>query len=448
MLVRLRIRKRPILWSVLAVLAILAGVGLWALWPYWKLSGQFEDVPQIQPSRLYGRPMELAVGERAEMKEIVEELRGEGYRPVEGGERLTTGRYRREGSGLTVFLRTFPTVGGSGRGGGAPLAIRLGGGRVSALEMAGHRLERTTLEPPLLASYYGPDLKERRPVRVDALPEELVEAVLAAEDVSFFSHAGLSFTGIARAAWKNLTGKGPPQGGSTITQQLVKNLYLTHERTLSRKIREAFLAIFVELRHSKRAILQAYLNEIYLGSSNGVNLIGVGAASRAYFGKDPDQLDLPEAATLAGMIQSPANYDPVRKPDRAKVRRNWVLDRMVGLGSLDQEPGGAGQGGAGVRPRRSGWSAAGRPTSPTSPPPRPSGASASPSWTTPATPCSRPSTGAPRRPPRRRSPGGCRRSKRAGRRGTRWPCRSRRRWSRSTRGRGRSGPTSAAGTTA
>lgn len=337
MLVRLRIRKRPILWSFLGLLAVLALVGLWALWPYWKLSGQFEDVPQIQPSRLYGRPMELAVGEPAGMNEILEELRGEGYRPIEEGERLTTGRFRREGSSLTVFLRTFPTVTGSGRGGGAPLAIRLAGGRVRALEMAGRRLERTTLEPPLLASYYGPDLKERRPIRVDALPEELIEAVLAAEDDAFFSHAGLSPTGIARAAWKNLTGKGPPQGGSTITQQLVKNLYLTHERTLSRKIREAFLAIFVELRHSKRAILQAYLNEIYLGSSNGVNLIGVGAASRAYFGKDPEQLDLPESATLAGMIQSPANYDPVRKPDRARVRRDWVLDRMVGLGSLDKD---------------------------------------------------------------------------------------------------------------
>jgi len=334
--VRVRIRKRPILWSVLAVLVLLAGVGLWALWPYWKLSGQFEDVPQIQPSRLYGRPMALAVGAQAEMKDILEELRGEGYRAVEPEARLTTGRFRRQGSTLTVFLRTFPTAGGSGRGGGAPLTIRLGGDRVRALEMAGRQLERTSLEPPLLASYYGSDLKERRPIRVDALPEELVEAVLAAEDDSFFSHAGLSVTGIARAAWKNLTGKGPPQGGSTITQQLVKNLYLTHERTLSRKIREAFLAIFVELRHSKRSILQAYLNEIYLGSSNGVNLIGVGAASRAYFGKDPDQLDLPESATLAGMIQSPANYDPVRKPDRAKVRRDWVLDRMVGLGSIDE----------------------------------------------------------------------------------------------------------------
>jgi len=328
-----RIRKRPMLWSFLGALFVLFLVGLWALWPYWQLSGQFDDVPAHQPSRLYGVSTVLATGQAADLREVLEVLRSEGYRPLEEGERLAPGRFQRSGSELTVFLRTFPTP--RGPAGGAPLTIRVRGGRVSSLELRGGSVRRATLEPPLLASYYGDDVKERRPVRVDELPEELVEAVLAAEDASFFSHAGLSFTGIARALWKNVTGDGPPQGGSTITQQLVKNLYLTHERTLSRKIREAFLAVFLELRYTKRAILQAYLNEIYLGSTNGVNLIGVGAASRAYFGKDPNQLDLPEAALVAGMIQSPANYDPVRKPDRAKVRRDWVLDRMVELGSLD-----------------------------------------------------------------------------------------------------------------
>ncbi|MGD2114301.1 MAG: PBP1A family penicillin-binding protein [Acidobacteriota bacterium] len=333
-LIRLRIRKRPVLWSFLGLLGVLALVGLWALWPYWQLSGQFDDVPAFQPSRLYGRATELAVGQAADLGKILDELEAEGYRSLQDGERLAPGRFRRQGGTLTVFLRTFPTP--AGRSGGAPLEIRVRGGRVSSLSVRGRDVRRATLEPPLLASYYGEDVKERRPVRVDEVPEELVEAVLAAEDDSFFSHAGLSFTGIARALWKNATGEGPPQGGSTITQQLVKNLYLTHERTLSRKIREAFLAIFLELRYSKRAILQAYLNEIYLGGSRGVNLIGVGAASRAYFGKDPNQLDLPESALLAGMIQAPAHYDPTRNPERARDRRNWVLERMVALGSLDR----------------------------------------------------------------------------------------------------------------
>ena len=332
-LVRIRIRKRPVLLAFLALALVGLGVSLWALWPYWRLSGQFDDVPAVQPSRLYGAPTELTVGEPIDMDGVVSELEEEGYRRLQEGERVAAGTFRRTGSGLSVFLRTFPTPGGPG--GGRLLEVGVRAGRVSSLLLGGREVERTTLEPPLLATFYGDDVKERRPVRVDELPEELVEAVLAAEDARFFSHAGISPSGIARAAWKNLRGEGPPEGGSTITQQLVKNLYLTHEKTLSRKVREAFLAVFLELRHSKRAILQAYLNEIYLGSSSRVNLIGVGAASRAYFGKDPAQLDLAEAATLAGMIQAPATYDPVAAPERAERRRDWVLDRMVELGDLD-----------------------------------------------------------------------------------------------------------------
>ncbi len=317
--------------GVLALVGL--GVVLWAIWPYWRLSGQFEDVPALQPSRLYGRSRIVATGQLVDLRGVVGMLAGEGYRPVAGGERPTTGHYRRSGGTLAIYQRAFPTP--RGPGGGAPLVLHLRGRRIASLELAGRSVPAAYLDPPLIATYYGPDLKERRPVRVDDVPEELVEAILAAEDDSFFSHAGLSLTGIARAAWVDLTGGALSQGGSTLTQQLVKNLYLTQERTLSRKVREAVLAVFVELRHSKRAILQAYLNEIYLGSSNGVNLIGVGAASRAFFGKDPAQLDLPEAALLAGMIRSPASYSPIRHPDAAKRRRNMVLDRMVETGALD-----------------------------------------------------------------------------------------------------------------
>ena len=125
--------------------------------------------------------------------------------------------------------------------------------------------------------------------------------MIAAEDDNFFQHSGVSFSGILRAVWVNLRGGEIRQGGSTLTQQLVKNLYLTHERTLGRKAQELILAVLLEARYGKRQILEAYLNEIYLGGSGGVSLMGVGAASRAYFGKDAGQLDLAEAATLAGV---------------------------------------------------------------------------------------------------------------------------------------------------
>jgi penicillin-binding protein 1B len=138
-----------------------------------------------------------------------------------------------------------------------------------------------------------------------------------------------------RAVWVDLTGRGRRQGGSTLTQQLVKNLYLTQEKTLSRKSQELILAVLLEARYSKKQILEAYLNEIYMGGGSGVSLMGMGAASRAFFGKDANQLDLAEAATLGGMIQSPANYSPmaapIGHPDKAKARRDWVLGRMAEL---------------------------------------------------------------------------------------------------------------------
>jgi penicillin-binding protein 1B len=188
-----------------------------------------------------------------------------------------------------------------------------------------------------LASYYGPDLEERRPLKLAEISNDLITAVLAAEDAGFTSHGGVSVGGILRALWVNLRGGEVRQGGSTLTQQLVKNLYLTHDRTLARKSRELVLALLLELRYTKEEILEAYLNEIYLGGSGGVSLLGVQSASRAYFGKDASQLDLAEAATLAGMIRSPAHHSPIAHPARAIKRRNWVLDRLTELDWVEKE---------------------------------------------------------------------------------------------------------------
>jgi penicillin-binding protein 1B len=230
---------------------------------------------------------------------------------------------------VAVNLRHFPTP--DGVAGGAPLEVDFAGNRVARLRVDGKPAAEAALEPALLASFYDDEVEERRPVTLDELPDPVVKTVLAAEDSGFFVHPGVSPTGIARALWVNLHG-GEMQGGSTITQQLVKNVYLSSRRTLRRKAEEAMIAMLLEVRHGKRAILEAYLNEIYLGHSGPANLIGLGAASRAYFGKDAAELTIPEAATLAGMIQSPANLSPVEHPDKALERRNWVLQRMGELG--------------------------------------------------------------------------------------------------------------------
>jgi penicillin-binding protein 1B len=311
---------------------------------------RFPRPPYRQPSRLYGQPTHLAVGSPYEARLLADELAGEGYREVVGaGEadgaaasaELPAGAYRRGKDSFAVHLRRFPTV--AGTGGGGTVEATFAAGRVAALAVGGRAMagadgaRGVDLEPPLLASYYGPDVEERVPVALGRLPDYVPRAVLAAEDSGFYDHPGVSVAGILRAAWVDLSGGAVEQGGSTLTQQLVKNLYLTQRRTLSRKAREVFLAFLVELRHDKREILEAYLNEIYWGKSGPANLIGLGAAARAYFGKDAASLSLAEAAALAGMIRSPGDYSPREHPERAIDRRNVILRRMVELGWARRE---------------------------------------------------------------------------------------------------------------
>ncbi len=313
----------------LGALAVLVVAAVWTIWPYWQLAGALETRHELQPSRLYGRAFKLDVGGRTNPTALVSELEALGYRPWAGSGDLGVGRYRRQESVVGVRLRTRPTPGGWA--GPAALEVRFDGRRVAAIRLAGEDVEHAELDPPLVASYAGDEQEERVPVRLAELPEEVVQAVLAVEDDGFWSHQGLSISGIVRAAWINLRGGEVRQGGSTLTQQLVKNLFLTHERTVSRKAREALLAVMVEARHDKATVLEAYLNEIYLGRRAGSNLLGVGAAARGYFGKSAAELDLAEAALLAGMIKAPALYDPIAHPERSRERRDQVLDRLEAL---------------------------------------------------------------------------------------------------------------------
>jgi len=321
---------------VLVVLLLLAiGAGGWLAWPFWQLVQQFGSVPTRQPSRLYGRPAELRVGAAVGGGGLEELLAERHYVPVAAGEPLVAGTFRRDGDAVTIARRRFPT--GNGVAGGDRLRLRLAGGVVRQLTIDERPSSTAYLDPPLLASYYGDDLQERRPVAIDELPEDLIYAVLAAEDAAFLDHPGISLSGALRAAWVNLRAGGVRQGGSTLTQQLVKNRYLTHQRTWARKLREAVLALMIDYRYSKREILEAYLNEIYWGRSGSVDLMGVGAAAWAWFGKAPAQLTLAEAATLAGMIQSPGSYSPLHHPQATLARRDQVLERLGELGWIPEQ---------------------------------------------------------------------------------------------------------------
>jgi penicillin-binding protein 1B len=278
----------------------------------------------MAPSRLYARPLVLRPGLPLSAPDLVKTLNGLKYEqktdtPTGQGEFMV-------GSGAVVFVP---------RSGDEPIAVVIEKNRVK--EMRGLRTKRLypnhTLEPELI-TYLFEERDKRRLVRYEELPDSLIKAVLAIEDRRFFSHPGLDPLRIVGAAIRNIRAESYIQGGSTITQQLVKNFFLTPERTVKRKVQEALLAFVLERRAQKKDILELYLNEVYLGQVGSFSIHGVGEAARMYFHKDVGNLTLVESALLAGMIQSPNPYNPYRHAERATERRNQVLRAMADAGFL------------------------------------------------------------------------------------------------------------------
>ena len=202
------------------------------------------------------------------------------------------------------------------------------------------------LEPELMTYLFDEEREKRRRVRFEEIPDHLVKAVLAIEDRRFFSHPGVDPLALMARAFRNIRSDSAiPYGGSTVTQQLCKNFFLTQvdergyrvaERSYRRKAQEALLAFVLERRASKQAILELYLNGVYLGQSGSFGVYGVGEAARIYFRKDVANLTLPESALLAGMIQSPNPYNPFRHEKRATERRNEVIRAMQDAGFIGQ----------------------------------------------------------------------------------------------------------------
>ena len=273
-------------------------------------------------TRLYSAPYALADGSTAPPERVLARLERLDYRRV-AGEPAGPGEFEWQPPGqLTVWLRGFD----------APV------GKVEAgrrdLEWRGDRWSLSTssapvvFEPELAAELSGAKKVRREPAASEEIPDALKHAVIAAEDRRFYSHWGIDPRGIARALWHDVSGRAGLQGGSTITQQLSKNLFLTPKRTFKRKLAEAGLALYLELRFSKDRILTLYLNDIYLGQQGPVSVAGVKAAARFYFGKRLNELTIAECATIAGLIRSPYRYNPFRDPEQALSRRDFVLGNM------------------------------------------------------------------------------------------------------------------------
>ena len=257
------------------------------------------------------------------------------YQEVTGQPRLA-GQYRRDSEAWEIFLHARDDP----RAHRAALRVRLAlqERRVATVvnPAGGANLDGIELEPEVLSGLSDTIGQLRRPVRLTAVPPHLIKAVLAAEDHRFYDHGGVDAKAVLRALWVNVQRGEVAQGGSTLTQQLVKNLVLTPKRTWDRKLREAALAVMLEWRYGKPQILEAYLNTTYLGQNGNSGIHGVGAAARGYFGKDVERLTLAESALLAGMIRAPNSYSPVQNPDRARERRDLILARMRDVGFIDE----------------------------------------------------------------------------------------------------------------
>jgi penicillin-binding protein 1B len=317
---RMTRRARIIRLSLLAVLLLVAS---YTLYLDFRVRSEFEGRRFALPARIYARPLELHAGLRVPQAAVEDELRQLGYRAVPS--ETESGWYQRHPAELEIALRPFVFWDGPQ----AAQRVRVAfddKGVVALRDRAGAELALVRLDPLLIGGIYPSNNEDRVLVRLKEVPKHLVNALVAIEDRKYFSHAGVDPRGMARAVWQLASGE--VQGGSTLTQQLVKNFFLTRERTLQRKFTEVIMALLLELHYGKEEILETYLNEIYLGQDRDRAIHGIGLAAQFYFGKPVQDLSLAEGALLVGMVKGPTLYDPRRHPQRALERRNLVLREM------------------------------------------------------------------------------------------------------------------------
>lgn len=288
--------------------------------------------PKAAPGVVWSAPMEVREGQRASMASMAGDLLAAGYARAErlAPEHDGVGTFVVRADGFDIHTRP-------GRAGGHALddgtvTVRLEEGVVREVEPG----SAARLHPTVLATI-GDLGAHREPVDLDVASRWVEPALLSMEDTRFRQHRGIDPVGILRAVARNALGGGRMEGGSTLTQQLAKNLFLSSERKLQRKVREAFFAAALEARLTKDELLELYLSEVYLGQMGGLPVHGFASAARAWFGRDLADLEPHEAATVVGVIPAPNAYSPVRHPEKALERRNLVLTKMHQRGHLDAD---------------------------------------------------------------------------------------------------------------
>jgi penicillin-binding protein 1B len=295
----------------------------------WRIENYLRTQPWSLPSTLYSEAPLLRVGMPIKTQTLVNYFRQLNYHKHTPNQEVIDGTYVVSSNSIIFQKRQLyekkPKY--------HPIRVEFRSDHISRIVdlQTSRQLTTFELEPYAIRVFFGKDIEKRRLISYDEIPKAMIQAVVAIEDRRFYYHHGIDFQGIARALWNNLNDDKVSQGGSTITQQLAKNIFLTREKSIQRKVREVILATLLESRLSKEKILELYLNEIYLGQQGAIAIHGIGEASRFYFAKDAQHLSTAEAALLAGMIQAPSALNPYHHKDLAKKRRDTVLYAMEDL---------------------------------------------------------------------------------------------------------------------
>ena len=313
---------------ITAGVAGVVALSAYVAWLDYRIRDEFEGARWSVPARVFARPLELAPGVALSADAIEAELKLAGYRQVRAAFRPAS--FERDGGRIRLVTREFRFPDGT-----APsrrVTVSVSGGRIADVAIDGGAGTRVLVDPAEIARVYPAHREDRVLLRLDDVPAAFLAILMEVEDRRFYRHIGIDPLAIVRAAWANLRAGRTVQGGSTLTQQLAKNFFLSSERTFTRKLNEALIALLLEWRYSKPELLEGYLNEVYLGQQGAHAIHGFGRAARYWFGRGLADLDLDEMALLAGLVRGPSYYDPRRHPERAMQRRNRIIDRLEAQG--------------------------------------------------------------------------------------------------------------------
>ncbi len=328
--------KNLIKWTLLSLFFAVTVMVFYCWYFSFLIEKRFSGRRWSIPSTIYSDTMTLYPGQNINRALICDKLTRLGYREIADrpGDK---GEIRISEFEIEIYLHDLVVPSGKRRG--FPVLIRFDQNRIESIVHSGSNemVPILELEPEELMSFFGDEREQRTLISFEEIPQHFINAILAAEDIRFYRHFGIDLRAILRAFYTNLRYAAIRQGGSTITQQLAKNYFLTSGRTFSRKFKELLMALTMEVMYEKNEILEIYLNEIYLGQKGSVSVNGIGAASYYYFGKPVDRLSLAEAAVIAGLIRGPGFYSPYVNKEHSLNRRNIVLRSMHKNGWLSPE---------------------------------------------------------------------------------------------------------------